>query len=115
MWLSKALAKGRVDFGGEMSTGEVTIAGEQRAVMLQGERRELGVLCPGGIIWSPAVGDEVAVLRSEDGERFIIGTFPEVNALPGEIILKSGENSIRIGKSGIEIYGNVSINGVSLG
>ena len=114
MWLSEQLAHGAEKTDAEISTGKVTIAGEQAAVMLQGERRGLGTLSPAGIIWAPAAGDEVVVMQTEDGERFIMGTASGGQSVrPGEIILSCGENSITIGKTGIELRGSVRINGVT--
>ena len=116
MWLSQQLARRESEASGEISRGKVTIGGDSAAVMLQGERRELATLCPAGMSWSPAAGDDVVVLQSEDGERFIIGTVSSTlgNTAPGEVILKCGGNSIHISENGIELKGSVIINGVDV-
>lgn len=113
MWLSQQLSRGGERSAGGISTGRVTISGDTASVMLEGERRELPLACPGGMIWSPAVGDEVLVLRSDEGERFVMGHTGDgaTKAAPGELILRSGANSLRIGKNGIELEGTLNING----
>lgn len=113
MWLSQQLSRREGGLSGGISTGRVTIAGEGAAVMLEGERRELSSVYPGGLCWAPAAGDEVLVLRSDEGERFIIGKLPEGDGKcgSGEYILRSEGGSIKLGKDGIEIEGEVVIKG----
>ena len=113
MWLSQQLSRREEGLSGGISTGKVTIAGEGAAVMLEGERRELRSLYPGGMGWAPAAGDEVLVLRSDEGERFIIGKVPEGSGKcgGGEYFLQSAGGSIKLGKDGIEIEGEVAVKG----
>ncbi len=112
MWLSQQLSHSGGKSGG-VSTGRVTIAGDKTAVMLQGERRELPLACPGGIVWAPAAGDDVLVLCSEEGERYVMGLAAKEGAaaLPGEMLLRCGGAALKVGKNGVEIEGKVSISG----
>ena len=68
MWLSRQsreVSRSRQ----EPETGVVTLEGEETAVYLAGERRDLPVLSPGGYCWRPAEGETVLVLKSgADGE-----------------------------------------------
>lgn len=113
MWLSKQLSSPVGEKGTALNTGRVTIAGEHAAVMLEGERRELAIACPGGVRWTPKAGDDVLVLRSDEGEQYIIGLAGEAEGLPdsGDMLLKSGECSILVGSGGISISGDVRIEG----
>lgn len=117
MWLSQQLSRTGQHSCAEISTGRVTIAGDRAAVMLEGERREVPVACAGGITWTPAVGDDVLVLHSDEGERYILGLAGGAGEMapPGEIILKCGDNSLRIGRDGLEIKGTLLLNGRDVG
>ena len=112
MWLSQQISRATGRDEAVCSTGVVTIAGEKSAVMLAGERRELAVAAPAGLRWSPAAGSEVLVLRSDEGEQFIIGLASgDTAAKPGQLMLGGEKAGIRISEDAIEITGNVSIRG----
>lgn len=76
MWLSQQFSRPAARRGA-VSTGRVTIAGESPSVMLSGERRELRAALPAGLRWAPALGDEVLVLETDEGEGYIIGLAAE--------------------------------------
>lgn len=112
MWLSEQLSAGKRDESGLVSGGVVTVSGEKSAVMLEAERREMKLLYPGGLIWAPMAGEEVIVLRSGDGEQYLLGGCGSGEGLgSGEKLLKGPGGSIGIGKEGITIAGNVEIKG----
>ena len=79
--------------------GQVTLGGDT-AVNLGGERRGLLVCVPGGILWRPAEGEQVLVLKTAQGERdCVVGCPQRVDGLaPGEL----------------RLTGNVTVEGESL-
>lgn len=103
MWLSQQFSRPAPQRGA-VSTGRVTIAGEKAAVMLSGERRELSVALPAGLHWTPALGDEVLVLETGEGESYIIGLAAE----------SSAGGSIEFGGD-MSIGGRLILNGVDVG
>lgn len=112
MWLSERLSNKNSGDGGAVCGGVVTVSGEKAAVMLEGEKREMQLLYPGGLMWSPVAGEEVIVLRSEDGEQYLLGSCGPGEGLgSGEKLLKGPGGSIGIGKDGVSISGNVEIKG----
>ena len=72
MWLSEK-AVVRENAGAGAKVGSVTIGGENAAVLLTGECRNLSVLSPQGVTWRPGAGTQVLVLETDDGEKFIVG------------------------------------------
>jgi len=74
MWLSNHTARSGGAAGARAGVGKVTVPGENTAVLLAGEQRELSVLAPAGLHWYPAAGTPVLELETGDGERFILGT-----------------------------------------
>ena len=112
MWLSSQSRKARPSVP-EAETGVVTLEGEETAVYLTGERRNLPVLSPGGYCWRPAEGDTVLVLKSgADGEE--LGVPGDGSDLaPGEVRIQSGRAAIFLGSDGsVNLRGSVKLNGV---
>lgn len=114
MWLAEQAAGGggmRVRAG----VGTVTVGGERPAVLLDGERRELGILAPRGVGWRPAEGTQVLVLETDDGERFVLGevdgggVFRSLGA--GELCLRCGESWLRLDRNGISAEGELHLDG----
>ena len=112
MWLSEQISRRDEGNKSKISRGVLTIDGENPAVMLEGERRELPVLWPGGVAWAPAVGDEVIVLCEENGEYFILG-IPAGAETPkaGETVLGKGKVKLRICSDAIHVEGDLKIEG----
>lgn len=113
MWLAQELSRRGSERAGEISTGKVSVAGDKAAVMLDGERRGITVACPGGLRWNPAAGEDVIVLRSGDGEQFVLGVAGNEDEIPekGGYLLKSGGNSLALGSAGVEIKGDIAAEG----
>ena len=117
MWLSSQSRKAqRSDQGAE--TGVVTLEGEETAVYLTGERRNLPVLSPGGYCWRPAEGETVLVLKSgADGEELWVAGVPGdgTDLAPGEVRIQSRQAAVFLGNDGsIDLRGTVKINGVPM-
>ena len=117
MWLSSQSRKTqRSDQGAE--TGVVTLEGEETAVYLTGERRNLPVLSPGGYCWRPAEGETVLVLKSgADGEELWVAGVPGdgTDLAPGEVRIQSRQAAVFLGNDGsIDLRGTVKINGVPM-
>ena len=117
MWLSSQSRKTqRSDQGAE--TGVVTLEGEEMAVYLTGERRNLPVLSPGGYCWRPAEGETVLVLKSgADGEELWVAGVPGdgTDLAPGEVRIQSRQAAVFLGNDGsIDLRGTVKINGVPM-
>lgn len=117
MWLSSQSRKTqRSDQGAE--TGVVTLEGEETAVYLTGERRNLPVLSPGGYCWRPAEGETVLVLKSgADGEELWVAGVPGdgTDLAPGEVRIQSRQAAVFLGNDGsIDLRGTVKLNGVPM-
>ena len=98
-------------------TGEVTLGGGQAGVILGGERRWTALCCPGGYTWRPAAGDRVLVLKAggEQESPFILGVETDGSDLaPGEVRLSGGSSTLRLGSGGLELNGNIQVNGMTL-
>ena len=112
MWLSERAAA-RPSGGIKAEVGIVTIGGKETAVLLDGEYRALGCVAPGGIGWRPRVGDEVLVLETGDGERWILGQagggFDSLR--DGELCFRCGDCWLRIEGDSISAEGDWHING----
>jgi hypothetical protein len=98
--------------------GVVTLGGDPAGVSVGGERRLLPVYSPGGYSWRPAAGDRVLVLKA-GGERespCILGAVQQDSGAlkPGEVALSGGGSQLRLGQDGIQLTGQVLVNGESL-
>lgn len=96
--------------------GEITIPAQTAAAMTGGqEQRLLPVIAPGGYVWAPAVGQRVFVLR--EGTPCILGVHPPEQTLsPGEVLLYSGDASIRLSPNGeIHLTGQIYLNDTAMG
>jgi len=102
----------------EAELGTVTIGGAPAAVDTCGEVRALPVFGPGGYAWAPKRGDKVLVIKGGPGgeEQCVAAAETEAEELePGEILIRTGEASLRLKASGrIELNGAVYINGTLL-
>lgn len=116
MWLSERAAAGDGTPAAHAEVGNVTIGGREAAVMLSGERRNLGVISPQGVTWRPAAGTQVLVMETDDGEMYILGAadgggcFESLGA--GEVCLRSGDAWLKLGTDGtISAEGELHIDG----
>ena len=116
MWTSERSRRPLVQEAA-VETGEVTLGGEQAGVILGGERRWAALCCPGGYAWRPAAGDRVLVLKAggEQESPFILGVETDGSDLaPGEVRLSGGSSTLRLGSGGLELNGNIRVNGMTL-
>ena len=86
-------------------------------VYLDGERRAVPVYGPGGYCWRPALGQELLVIKGEEGPC-VAGAASDGAALrAGEILLfaREGGASLRLNNDGsIDLTGRVLVNGVPI-
>lgn len=111
MWLSQRKAETALT---EITGGVVTIPGDSLGVMSGHERRNIRVLAPGGYVWRPGAGDEVAVISGKDGST-VAGVYDESREiLPGEVmIFSAGGASVCLKNNGdVYIAGNLHVTGV---
>lgn len=117
MWLSSQSRKAQPD-GQRAETGVVTLEGEETAVYLTGERRNLPVLSPGGYCWRPAEGETVLVLKSgADGEELWVAGVPGdgTHLAPGEVRIQSRQAAVFLGNDGsVDLRGAVKLNGTPI-
>ena len=114
MWLSERAGAGGGAAYARAKVGTVTIGGRNAAVLLSSEQRNLGILSPGGLQWRPGQDQQVLVLETDDGERYILGTADEGGSTlgEGELCLKCGETWLKIGADGsISAEGEVHVCG----
>ena len=121
MWLSKSLslrhAAEQENTAADM--GVTTIGGGSASVMTRGEQRDLEIFAPGGVVWQPAAGDIVLVLKGGAGgqEQCVVAAETASAApkemAPGELFLYSaGGASIYLRRDGsIRVEGPLSIEG----
>lgn len=113
MWISKQNSRNSQTQALEPAadTGAVTLSGSTLAAYSGGERRELALYAPGGILWKPEIGDQVLLLRlGEEGQPCVAGMLcPEAEDLaPGELLLRSKGASICLRNDGtIELTGTL--------
>ena len=110
MWLSRQQKQEKEEQAA--ASGLVTISGEKVAVELDSERRGLTVYSPGGYRWRPAAGEQVLVVRTEDG-LCVVG-MPCVSDLDeGEVGLAGPDGAeVSLKRDGhIILSGNVKVDG----
>lgn len=95
--------------------GMVTLAGEDTAVNLGGERRWMEVCAPGGYSWRPRQGEQVLVLKPEQGEdSCVVGVMETEGGLqPGQVRISGQRCAILLGDK-LELRGDVELNGQPL-
>jgi hypothetical protein len=112
MWLSKQAAGGAAE-GAHAAVGTVTLGGRDAAVLLSGEQRDLGVISPQGLQWTPKRDRQALVLQTDDGERYLLGVVAQAGDAPeaGTLRLSSGEVRLEITADGICLQGDVYLSG----
>ena len=97
--------------------GAVTLGGDPAGVSLGGERRQVAVYAPGGYCWRPGPGERVLVLKAGvEGEvPCILGRAQDSTDLKqGEVRLSGGVGKILLSERGVELEGQVYVNGETL-
>lgn len=110
MWLSEQVMRRHVE-PDPATIGTVSIGGEDGAVVTDGEKRKSKVISPGGYCWQPDAKDEVLVVKGN--ELYVQGMLQKcpVALAPGEVLIYAGSTQILVKASGVEITGNVKIEG----
>lgn len=119
MWLAEK-AGAEMSQALDIQIGRVTIGGARPAVMLDGEKRNVNLALPEGYGWTPEVGDEVLVVKSE-GEWFITAKLGQAaQPATGEVGIYSvgarvavTEDAVKL-DGDVEITGSLKINGVDI-
>ena len=117
MWLSKKLRRENEN-NTPADLGVTTIGGRAAGVYARGERRDLQLCMPRGLVWQPCRGDHVVVLKGGNGgeEAYVLGvqTAAAKSLEDGEILLYSKGASIHLKNDGrIELEGQLLINGMA--
>ena len=118
MWVSKQTRK-RESGSGTAQVGLVTAAGQESGVYLGTQRCWLPVLAPGGYRWRPKTGEQVLVLKTgAEGESTCVlarQEEPDPDLRPGEVELYAAGCGLKLTEAGgIELSGNISVNGTAL-
>lgn len=113
MWLSERTAV-REQAESGCALGTVTSGGLRPMAVTDGEARGARLL--GAAVLVPSAGDEVLIMESAEGERFVLGgtslEIPE-DAQRGEIIMGKG-GVIRIKPDGsLELSGRIKLSGTT--
>lgn len=117
MWLSQQTKQ---EASGESlaQIGCVSIPGASAAVFLEGERRNVSVVSPGGYHWQPEQRDDVLVLAcgTEQSPCMIGMEQASERIAPGEVWISVTENSgIHFRKDGtVNLVGDILLNGEPL-
>ena len=130
MWLSERAAAAGGAAGPKAAVGALTIGGKNAAVQLGGEVRGIGLVSPQGLQWRPAGNEQVLVLETDEGERYILGIAAagSESLAEGELCLKCGEAQLKLGRDGsvraegdvhlhgdVFVTGRLFVNGVQIG
>ena len=115
MWLSKQMSK-FIDDKSKASLAEITRSDNAMVnVQKDIEHREVSIISPLGIAYSPKLEQNAVVMQVDDLNYCIGVKMPDKNLNPGDLLLYSDKASISIKSDGsIEINGDVKINGVSV-
>ena len=123
MWLSRQKINQREECA--LQTGTVTMGSGKTAVYTDRERRGISIFAPGGYVWRPTVGQELLILKTEDGGLCASGA--EVLPAPegfadGEVYITSkGGASVWLKNDGslyltgaVRIDGSLYVNGTKI-
>lgn len=88
--------------------GDITIGGESAAVFLESEKRQLPCALPGGYFWIPEQEQEALVIRTGDGQRYVLALLDQqekadLDIAPGEAAMVSAGGSIFVLEDRIKI------------
>lgn len=119
MWLSKR-REAEVKEEPSVQVGSMSLVGASLGVYLAGERRNVGLVAPGGYHWKPSPNDAVLVVSAgEEGCPCIVGTEEQAGGRslqPGEVwISVNGNSGIYIQQNGrVNLMGDIYLNGKPL-
>lgn len=116
MWLSERSRK-KDSRESPADVGVVTLSGDETAVYVTGERRNLQVLGPGGYYWRPADNSSVLVLKTgaDSEQSWVLGTNVGPGLEPGEIWIQGQNVSIFFGADGsMDLRGKVLLDGTDI-
>ena len=110
MWLSRQQKRETEERA--VATGPVTISGERVSVELDSERRDLIIYGPGGYRWRPKTGEQVLVVRTDEG-LCVVGTPCTCGLDAGEAGLAApGGAEVTVKRDGhVLLSGAVEVNG----
>lgn len=119
MWTGKRSAGEKERYEPWVERGAVTQNQGLTGVYLDGERRQLDLVSPGGYRWVPAVGESVLVLKENqgDGAQHVVGTCGlSVDGLsPGDVEISSGGTAgVRFSGEEAEIFGTLKYQGMTM-
>lgn len=119
MWTGKRWAGSRECYEPWVERGVVTQNQDVTGVYLDGERRQLAMASPGGYQWMPNVGEDVLVLKENqgDGAQHIVGSCQTgVGDLsPGDVVISSGGNaSVQLLGEDMVLLGQIWVENMSL-
>lgn len=98
----------------------MSLVGTSLGVYLAGERRNVGLVAPGGYHWQPSSNDVVLVVSAgEEGHPCIMGTEQQAarpSLQPGEVWISVNEKSgIYLQQNGrVNLLGDIYLNGKPL-
>lgn len=111
MWLSKKISEGKNNKN--IFSAEVTNSGSSITAQSSNEHRDIKLIAPQGISYTPENGKNCVIIKSE-GETVTVGVpVEDKNLDEGEIMIYAGSGSITLKNDGkIYLSGRVFINGV---
>ena len=115
MWISKKMSEASHRGEPYAGLGQITIGGEETGVMTESEQRNIPVISPGGFVWRPKTGQDVLIIQTDDGGKFITGALYQGDGealQDGEAAIYSEGASIIMRNNGlISISGNLNLEG----
>ena len=115
MWISRKMSEASRREEPYASLGQITIGGEETGVMTESEHRNIPMISPGGFVWRPKTGQNVLLIQTDEGEKFITGAMNKGNGTAlqdGEVEIYSECASITIQNNGlVTILGNLKLDG----
>lgn len=109
MWLSKMSARALSVHESAAEIGSVTIGGSSPGVKTDSEKREVLVCMPGGYRWTPKVGGQVLLIKTDEGERAILGTLD--GSEPEELHIAAGGAEIELKAGKVTVTGDLVLDG----
>lgn len=117
MWTGKRSAGTKECYEPWVERGVVTQNQGVTGVYLDGERRSLLMVSPGGYRWMPQLGEEVLVLKENqgDGSQHIVGACSGQGLDPGDVEISSGGSAgIRLSGEELTLSGVLKYEGMTL-
>lgn len=109
MWLSKMSARALSAHESAAEIGSVTIGGSAPGVRTDGENRNLLVCAPGGYRWTPKTGGQVLIIKTDEGERAVLGMLD--GGVPDELRIAAGGAEIELKEGKVTVTGDLVLDG----